>query len=767
MFNTNLKTGLSEEEACRRAENGQSNSGFTAKTKSISQILFENIFTLFNLINIVLAALVFFVGSFRNALFIGVVVCNTAIGIYQEIRAKRAIDKLSVISEPKAEVLRDGTGKTISADDVVIGDIMLLSAGMQICADGIVREGDCEINESLITGESDAIYKTIDSEVFSGSYVSAGFVKAEVTRVGTQSMAGRITSAKYFKKPFSDMMNAINKIIRILSVIIIPYGLVMMIKSLLVVKSPLETSVTSTVAALIGMIPEGLVLLTGIALAVSVIRLSKHHTLCRDLYCVEQLARVDVLCIDKTGTLTEGKLNVSEVVTTDAGFDAEKALADFVGAFPERNSTLKAIAEKFPINDSSAVIRKIPFSSARKYSAVQLKNGETLVLGALEFICPNCSGEILKKCEAFYADGYRVVVLAHSPKPLNGNSLPDELIVKAIITLSDIIRTTAKQTLEYFASQDIDVKIISGDALPAVVSIARRVNLANAENAIDLSQVPDELIPDICEKYSVFCRANPDQKLLLIQSLKALGHKTAMTGDGVNDVLALREADCSIAMSTGSDAARTVSQVVLMDSDFSSIPLVVQEGRRCINNIQRSSTLFLSKTVFSVLLTTLYLFLPLNYPLMPVQLSLISAFAIGIPSFFLALEPNTNRISGSFLKNIMTKALPVGISAAVGVAALNVLDIIFSLSNQDVTTMAAFITAAAFFGGLWNTCRPFNRIRAAMCALLLGLFSAAAFFFSKLFYLYRLSAMSTLLLVIIILAVLLLQIALRKFLGKR
>ncbi|MGN0679102.1 MAG: HAD-IC family P-type ATPase, partial [Oscillospiraceae bacterium] len=304
MFNTNLKTGLSEEEARRRVENGQSNSGFTAKTKSISQILFENIFTLFNLINIVLAALVFFVGSFRNALFIGVVVCNTAIGIYQEIRAKRAIDKLSVISEPKAEVLRDGIRKTISADDVVIGDIMLLSAGMQICADGIVRESDCEINESLITGESDAIYKTIDSEVFSGSYVSAGFVKAEVTRVGTQSMAGRITSAKYFKKPVSDMMNAINKIIRILSVIIIPYGLIMMIKSLFVVKSPLETSVTSTVAALIGMIPEGLVLLMGIALAVSVIRLSKHHTLCRDLYCVEQLARVDVLCVDKTGTLT-------------------------------------------------------------------------------------------------------------------------------------------------------------------------------------------------------------------------------------------------------------------------------------------------------------------------------------------------------------------------------------------------------------------------------------------------------------------------------
>ncbi|MGN0679669.1 MAG: HAD-IC family P-type ATPase, partial [Oscillospiraceae bacterium] len=463
----------------------------------------------------------------------------------------------------------------------------------------------------------------------------------------------------------------------------------------------------------------------------------------------------------------EGKLNVSKVVTTDDGFDEEKALADFVGAFPERNSTLKAIAEKFPANDSLAVKRKIPFSSARKYSAVQLENGGTLVLGALEFVCPNCSGEILKKCEAFYADGYRVVVLAHSAKPLNGNSLPDELDVKAIITLSDIIRPTAKQTLEYFASQSVDVKIISGDALPAVVSIARRVNLANAENAVDLSQVPDELIPDICEKYSIFCRANPDQKLLLIKSLKALGHKTAMTGDGVNDVLALREADCSIAMSTGSDAARTVSQVVLMDSDFSSIPLVVQEGRRCINNIQRSSTLFLSKTVFSVLLTTLYLFLPLNYPLMPVQLTLISAFAIGIPSFFLALEPNTNRISGSFIKNIMTKALPVGTSAAVGVAALNVLDIIFSLSNQDVTTMAAFITAAAFFGGLWNTCKPFNKRRAAMFAILLGLFSAAAFLFSEVFYLYRLSAMSTLLLVIIILAVLLLQATLRKSLGKR
>jgi len=766
MPDTNPDTGLSESQARQRAENGQANSGFTVKTKSVSRILCDNIFTLFNFINIVLAVLVISVGSIRNALFMGVVLCNTAIGIFQEIRAKRAIDRLSVISEPKAEVIRDGTRKTISANDVVIGDIMLLSAGMQICADGIILEGECETNESLITGESDTIYKSLRSEVFSGSYVTAGFAKAEVTRVGADSMSGRITSAKYHKKPSSDMTNAINKIIRILSFIIIPYGTVMLAKAFLVVKSSPEAGITGTVAALIGMIPEGLVLLTGIALAVSVIRLSKHRTLCRDLYCVEQLARVDVLCIDKTGTLTEGKMNVSELLPIDESFDTEAALAGFASAFPEKNSTLKAIAERFPTAVPDKVIKTIPFSSARKFSAVQLEKSGTLVLGAVEYLHPQNYDEIREKCEVLYSEGNRVVVLCHSSRPIVDNVLPEDLTVKAIISLSDVIRPTAPKTLKYFSSQGVAVKIISGDALSAVVNIARQVGLSDAENAIDMSEVPDKQIPDICEKYSVFCRTTPEQKLLIVKALKASGHKTAMTGDGVNDVLALREADCSIAMSSGSDAARTVSQVVLLDSDFSAVPMVVEEGRRCINNIQRSATLFLSKTVFSVLLTTVYLFLPLNYPLMPIQLTLISACAIGIPSFFLALEANKSRVVGSFLKNVLTKALPGGISAAAGVASLNILDAIFKLSDMELTTIAAFVTAAAFFGVLWNTCSPFNKRRGILFSVTAGIFVVVAIFLNKLFFLVRLSDLGTVLLICTAAAVLLLQKALGKILKR-
>lgn len=767
MSGTDLNTGLSEAEAHNRAENGQANGGFTVKTKSVFRILCENIFTLFNLINIVLDVLVISVGSISNSLFMGVVICNTAIGIFQEIRAKRAIDKLSVLSEPKAEVLRGGIRRTVPTGDVVIGDIMILSAGMQICADGTVLEGECETDESLITGESDAILKAVGSEVFSGSYVTAGCVKAEVTRVGADSASGRITSAKYYRKPSSDMTNAINKIIRILSYIIVPFGVIMFTKSLFFLKTSLKTVIIGTVAALIGMIPEGLVLLTGIALAVSVIRLSKRQTLCRDLYCVEQLAATDVLCVDKTGTLTEGKMKVTDVITVNRDFDAGAALSAFVGAFPERNPTLEAIAASFPADGSVKVVSTIPFSSARKFSAVQTENCGTFVLGAMEYLHPKNGEEIREQCEALYSKGSRVLVLCHTHAPICGGVLPEDLIAAAIVALSDVIRPAAEKTLKYFAAQGVAVKIISGDALQAVVSTARRVGLPDAENAVDMSAIPDEQIPDICVKYSVFCRTTPEQKLLIIRALKAAGYKTAMTGDGVNDVPALREADCSIAMSEGSDAARTVSQVVLLNSDFSSMPAVFTEGRQCINNIRRSAALFLSKTVFSVLLTTLYLFLPLNYPLIPIQLTLISACAIGIPSFFLALETNSSRVEGGFLRKVMNKALPGGVSAAVGVASLNLLDLAFSITDQELATIAALVTAAAFFGVLWNTCRPFNKRRGALFLATAGIFSLAAVLLNKLFCLVPLSGLGTLLLCGTVAAVLLLQAILRRFLERQ
>lgn len=766
MTNTNPTTGLSSEEVSARIANGQVNTGKSSKTKRISQIFCSNIFTLFNLINIVLAVMVISVGSPRNALFLGVMICNTAIGILQEIRAKRAIDKLSIISEPKAEVIRNGERKIIASNELVIGDIMLLSSGMQICADGVVIDGECETNESLITGESDAIFKSAGAELYSGSFVSAGFVTAEVTGVGAESVSGKITSTHKYKKPSSEMMNAINRIIRLISFIIIPFGLIMLTKSIFVLKEPLDSSVTTAVAALIGMIPEGLVLLTSIALAVSAIRLSKRDVLCQDLYCVENLSRIDVLCLDKTGTLTEGRMNVFKVITTDKSFDIKGALSAFSAAFHEKNSTLKAISEYFGENSSEKAVKTIPFSSSRKFSAAQIEGRGTIVLGAAEFVCPDIPNELKPHYEKLAAKGYRMVILCQSPNPIENGTLPNNLIVKAVIALSDVIRPTAAKTLNYFKKQSVSTKIISGDAVSSVVNIAKQVNLPNADNAVDMSEISDELIPDICEKYSVFCRTKPEQKLLLIRALQTQGHKVAMTGDGVNDVLALCEADCSIAMQSGSDAARTVSKIVLMNSDFSSIPQVVYEGRRCINNIQHSASLFLSKTVFSVILTTIYLFLPLNYPLVPIQLTLISGLAIGVPSFLLAMEANKSRVEGNFISNVMAKSLPGGISAALGVSTLNILNIIFGFSSDEITTMAAVVTACAFFGVLWNTCKPFNLKRAIMFALLLATFSISAVVFHNVFYFVTLSEKCTIILVEVAAAVLICQMILRRLMSK-
>lgn len=767
MNSVNINTGLSTQEAEYRAANGRSNGGFEIKTKSALQIVCENVFTLFNLINLILAVMVICVGSYRNALFMGVVICNTAIGIFQGIRAKRAIDKLSIISAPKARVIRDGEEKTIAVGDVVLDDIMILSSGMQVCADAVVLEGECETDESLITGESDAVFKKSGDELFSGSFVTSGTVKARAMRVGADSASGKITSgSKYIKKTNSEMMRSINLIIRIVSFCIIPFGAIMLYKSLCVLKLPLESSVTSATAALIGMIPEGLVLLTGIALAVSAIRLSRHNTLCRDLYCVESLARVDVLCLDKTGTLTEGSMEVSETVPLDRDFDINTALNAFVSAFPEPNSTLKALGERYSGGCSLAPRKTVAFSSARKWSAAEFDGTGTLILGAPGFVLKN--DRILEKSEKYAKNGMRTLLLAHSPLPLpeQTGKLPEQISAKALIVLSDKLRPSAPATLEYFKEQGVDVKIISGDDPAAVSNIAKRAGLENAGNFVDMSSISDDSIPSAAEKYTVFGRTTPDQKLKLIQALKTAGHKTAMTGDGVNDVLALREADCSIAMQSGSDAVRAVSQIVLMDSDFSSMPLVVREGRRCINNIRRSASLFLTKTIFSFLLTVVYLFLPLNYPFKPIQLTLISAVVIGIPSFLLAMETNKDRVSSGFLSHIFKKSAAGGISAALGVGLLTAAENLWNISPDAASTMAAVIAAAAFFGTLFNVCRPFTKPHAVMFTALLALFTGAALLFPKTFYLIGLTPVQTVILVVLCAAVILVQAGLRQIFNR-
>lgn len=767
MKHTDINAGLSSEEAEYRAKNGQSNGSLDIKTKSIFRIFRDNIFTLFNLINIILAVLVISVGNRRNVLFMGVIISNTTIGIFQEIRSKRMIDRLSILSAPKAHLIRDGKEAILPVCDIVVGDIMTVSSGRQVCADGVVLNGECEADESLITGENAPIPKKIGDELLSGSFIVSGYAAAQAVRVGSQSVSGRITrSAKYIKKRSSEMMDAIDKIIRIVSICIVPFGLVLFYKMFFVVKQPLESGVTSTVAALIGMIPEGLVLLTSIALAVSAIRLARAQTLCQDLYCVESLARVDVLCMDKTGTITEGCMEVCETEQLDERFDADGALSAFAAAFPEPNSTLKAVRERFPCETSPKPIRTVAFSSARKWSAAQFKGLGTLVLGAPEFVLGEDYRDIEKKCEKYAQSGMRVLVLASSPLPAEGVSLPNELSAKAIIALSDKIRRSAPDTLDYFKRQGVTLKVISGDDPKTAADAARRAGLNNSESFIDMSKVPDEIIPNIAEKYTVFGRVSPEQKLLLIKALKSLGHKVAMTGDGVNDVPALKEADCSVAMQSGSDAARSVSQLVLLNSDFSSLPLVVAEGRRCINNIRRSASLFLVKTIFSFLLAAAFLFLPFEYPFKPVQMTLISAVMIGIPSFLLALEPNKERVRGDFLTSVLKRSAPGGISVAVGIGMLTALEGILGLPPEAVSTIAALLTGTACFAVLANVCRPFKKRRAAMLAVLAVIFAAAAVFFGEFFYIMPLDHTEWRILAALIPAVLLVQLAVGIIFGK-
>lgn len=761
MIFTNPDFGLSDAEVKSRLSDKCRKTDSSIKTKSFCEIIFENTFTLFNLINIILGIMVISVNSYRNALFLGVMLCNLGIGIVQEFRAKRAIDKLSVISEPCAKVIRNGITHEISYKDLVIDDIMLLSSGMQICADGIVITGECEANESLLTGESDSVSKTKGCEVLSGSFVISGFVKAQVIRAGSNSFASTITGCSRHKKPTSDMMQAINKIIKFVSFIIVPFGVIMLAKELFVLKQPFDTCVTSTTAALIGMIPEGLVLLTSIALAVSVIRLSKKNALCQDLYCAEHLAGIDVLCIDKTGTLTEGSMTVSEIVQLDSHYDLNSALAAFCSAFPDGNATFQAICSYFGKNDNLNIKKTIPFTSSQKFSAAEIDGYGTLVLGAMEYLTLVNQKQVEEQCSDLSSKGYRIVVFAHSSEPVLAKRQPPCLCAKAIIGISDIIRPNAEKTLEYFYSQNVNVKIISGDGLASVVNTAIQVNLKNADKAIDMSEITDEQIPYLCEKYSVFCRTTPEQKQRLIKALKDKGHRVAMTGDGVNDVLALRESDCSVAMRSGSDAARTVSKIVLTDSDFGSLPSVVDEGRRCINNIRRSASLFLTKTVFSVLLSSIYLFLPLHYPFVPVQLTLISALAIGIPSFVLTLEPNFDKTKGDFLNNVMSKAVPAGISGTVGIALLNVMNYFFDFTNDDISTMAVILTATAFFASLWNACRPYNAIRLFMFASVIAIFASTAILFHELFSLYALSMKNTIVTIIVALVILFIQSVLR------
>lgn len=746
--------GLTDEEVLEKQKNGESNGTVKVKTKSVPQIIRDNFLTLFNLVNIILAVLIISVGSYRNVLFMGVVLSNIAIGTIQEIRSKRVIDKLSVLTAPKARVIRGGKEKDIPTSEIVTDDIMILKSGSQVCADAEVIEGECETDESLVTGESEPIGKKAGSRLLSGSFVTSGYVKARAVRVGENSTSGKITrEAGNVKKRSSEMLASINKIVKIVSICIIPFGVIMLVKGLFFTDQSIRSTITSTAAALIGMIPEGLVLLTSTALAVSSIRLARHKVLCSDLYCTEELARVDVLCLDKTGTLTEGKQEVSEVELLDKNFDAENVLGLFSSAFQDSNSTLKAIRERFGGNRNiEKPLSVIPFSSSRKLSAAEFKNVGTLVLGAASFVLNDNRSEILQKCEKYSSQGKRVLLLAHSSAPLKDGVIPEQLTPIALIVLTDKLRKSAEGALKYFRSQGVAVKVISGDDPLTVSCTAERAGLENAGEYVDMSAVSDDLLPETAEKYTVFGRVSPSQKPKIIKALKESGHKTAMIGDGVNDVPALRAADCSAAVNSGSDAARCAAQIVLMDSDFSSMPLAVEEGRRCINNIQRSASLFLIKTISSFLMSAIFLFIPLEYPFKPIQMTLVGALSIGIPSFLLTFEPNKNRVDGSFISNVMKKAAPPGISLCVGIILLEIAAVIFRFSNEHISTMAVFQMAAVCFAALSGVCMPFNKRRAVMLATLLSVFALEVLFFGEIFFITALNMTEIIVMIILIIS---------------
>lgn len=720
-----LSTGLTAEEVETRIQQGFSNADEGIQTKTEKQIILENTFTFFNILNFILAFLILLVGSFKNLLFMGVILSNTVIGSVQGIRAKRTIDKLSLISAPRATVLRDGELHTVAVSEIVLDDIMRLSNGQQICADAVVRAGEVEVNESLITGESDPVTKRVGDSLLSGSFIVSGTCLAQVEHVGKENYANRIANdAKYIKRARSEILSSLNAIVKVIGIALIPIGLLLFGKQYFLLGDTIQDAVVSSVAAMIGMIPEGLVLLTSIVFAVSVVRLSKHKTLVQDLYCTESLARVDVLCLDKTGTITEGIMEVEELLPL-SGFtkeDMAEALTALTCTLSDNNPTFNAIKNRFTGISSWTAAEQVPFSSARKWSGASFDRHGTYVMGAGEFILGEHFHALRTHTERYAAQGLRVLLLARSVQPFGADkALPVHLQPMGLIVIGDKIRAEAPQTLRYFAEQGVTLKVISGDNAVTVSNIAKRAGLQNADRCCDASTLKTEAeIASAIENYTVFGRVTPQQKLQFVQALQANGHTVAMTGDGVNDVLALKEADCSIAMASGSDAARTVSNLVLLDSNFASMPQVVKEGRRSINNLQRSASLFLQKTIFSTILSVLFIFIHASYPFEPIQLTFFGALAIGAPSFILALEPNNDRIQGNFLTNVLKKAFPSALAMVLGVLFLTFFQKPLGFTEEQISTLCVFAIFTAGFVLLFKLCVPFTPLRGALFGTMLA-----------------------------------------------
>lgn len=737
MEDSSTQFGLSSQEVEERRQKGLVNGKEEIHTKTIGRIIRDNLATPFNILNAVLAGLILLVGSYKNLLFMGVIFSNMLIGTFQEIRAKKIIDKLSLIAAPRAHAVRDGKKLELPVNEIVLDDILLLAAGNQVCADCVVIDGECEVNESLITGESEPVSKKAGEHLLSGSFVGSGNCHAKVEHVGAENYAAQITSrAKYLKKPNSEIMKWINIIIKWIGFGILPVGLLLFIKQYFIFHVNFSQVIVSTVAALIGMIPEGLVLLTSVVLAVSVLRLARHKALVQELYSIETLARVDTLCLDKTGTITEGTMQVDGIVPLcDIPKEkVEDALAALLDTLNDTNPTADALRQlnfKVPDWHCSAAV---PFSSARKWSGAYFEESGSFLLGAGEFILKDSFETIQEQAEQYAKRGQRVLLLAHSSQAMSEKELPQGIAPLALILLSDRIRENARATLEYFSDQGVDIKIISGDNALTVSNIAEKAGLWNADNYIDASTLEDyEQIKEAVQEYAVFGRVTPQQKHDMIKALKELKHTVAMTGDGVNDVLALKESDCSIAMASGSDASRTVSQVVLLDSDFASMPRIVNEGRRSINNLQRSASLFLVKAMFSIIIGVLFIFLQSGYPFQPIQFTLINAVTIGVPSFILAMEPNRERIRGKFIVNVIKKAIPGAVTMVFNILVLVSIAGFIDFTPEEISTLAVILTGSTGLLTLFRICMPFDAKRTILFGLMVLIFIVALTTFQSFF----------------------------------
>lgn len=736
IINEREYNGLTSKEVEERIDKGLINHVDNNHTKSIKQILKDNICTFFNFINIVLLAMVILVGSFKNSLFIFIIIINTVAGIYQEIKAKITLDKMSVIIEKEISIIRNGELIHKKIEEIVQDDLIVLVSGNQVPTDCVLIDGHMEANESLLTGESDAVLKSSGDSLFSGSFITSGRGICKVTKVGEESYISKISAeAKTHQKYDSQLNKYINQILKVISIIIIPVGVLLFIVQHFISGSSFQSAIVSTVAALLGMIPEGLVLLTSVALTISVLKLAKENTLVQELYCIETLARVDTLCLDKTGTLTKGDIVVEKDISlTDT--KVSEIIGNMLSHLEDTNVTSVALKEHYPTLETYKPYFIIPFSSERKYSAVSFENIGTYYLGAYQFIFPNGNEHIASKVKRYTNEGFRVIVIGFSKEIVNDNILAKSVEPVGLIILSDVMRDNVKDTLKYFSKEGVDIKIISGDDPVTVSAIAKKAGVHNYDKYADASTInSDEEMHQSLKENVVFGRVSPQQKKLMVQLLKKDDRVVAMTGDGVNDILAFKQADCSIAMASGSDAAKSTANIVLLDNDFNSMPSILNEGRRVINNISRSSSMFLIKTIFSVIISIATILLGQIYPFKPIQLSLISACCVGIPTFFLTYENDFSKVS----KNFFDKVFKISFPYALNIAVMSVIIIkggtMLNINEDDLSTLCLLLAGWNNLLALLRIYSPLNNYRKLVIGVTQVMYYVALLLFSDFFYL--------------------------------